>query len=197
MIKKLAETPLPTVYGAFNMVAYDSGIEDFPHLLLTNLKSTDGIANVRIHSECMTGDVFSSVRCDCGEQLEAAMTFIAENGGILVYLRQEGRGIGLVNKIKAYNLQDEGLDTIKANHALGFHTDERDYTDGIEMLKDMGITQINLLTNNPEKIDAFKDSGIEVNERVALDIQPRKENQQYLKTKKTDMGHFLKGLDLN
>lgn len=194
--QRLAETKLPTTYGEYTMHAYDSGKEDFPHIVLVQGIEKDKVVNVRIHSECMTGDVFSSVRCDCGEQLDASMHHFHENGGVLIYLRQEGRGIGLINKMKAYNLQDEGLDTIKANHALGFHTDERNFTDAIEILKDLGIASINLLTNNPEKLDAFKDSGIEVNERIAIEIRARKENKDYLETKRSGMGHFIKGLDL-
>ena len=195
MIQRLAETELPTAHGKYTMVAYESEFEDFPHLALHTLKPDHEVVDVRIHSECMTGDVFSSVRCDCGEQLHCSMDHFAEKGGILIYLRQEGRGIGLVNKMKAYNLQDGGMDTIKANHALGFHTDLRDFTPAIEILKDLGISKINLLTNNPEKIDAFDDSGVEVVERVAIEIKPRKENEAYLATKRTGMGHFIKGID--
>jgi GTP cyclohydrolase II len=198
MIHKLAETPLPTVYGEFQLIAYDSGQPDYPHLALLKINSEEkeGV-HVRIHSECMTGDVFSSVRCDCGEQLDASMRYFSEHGGILVYLRQEGRGIGLVNKIKAYNLQDQGMDTIKANHALGFHTDERDYSIAIDILKELRVSSINILTNNPEKIDAFLESDIKVLSRIPIEIEPRKENQSYLETKKTGMGHFIQGLDLN
>jgi 3,4-dihydroxy 2-butanone 4-phosphate synthase/GTP cyclohydrolase II len=195
MIQRLAETELPTAHGKYTMVAYESGFEDFPHLALHTLKPEQEVVDVRIHSECMTGDVFSSVRCDCGEQLNCSMDHFADKGGILIYLRQEGRGIGLVNKMKAYNLQNEGMDTIKANHALGFHTDLRDFTPAIEILKNLGISKINLLTNNPEKIDAFDDSGVEVVERVAIEIKPRKENEAYLTTKRTGMGHFIKGID--
>lgn len=196
--KRLAQTILPTMFGEFHMIAYDSGKEEFPHVVLYNvdLRKTATV-NVRVHSECMTGDLFSSVRCDCGEQLNTSMRYFQNHGGILIYLRQEGRGIGLVNKMKAYNLQDEGLDTIKANHALGFHTDERDYTPAKEILNDLGVSTINLLTNNPEKVDAFDDSGITVVTRIEIEIAARKENHIYLKTKKTDMGHFIKGLDLN
>lgn len=194
-IKRLADSGLPTVYGEFEMIAYDSGKEDFPHVVLHNVSlDTDGAINVRVHSECMTGDLFASVRCDCGEQLDTSMQYFQKNGGLLIYLRQEGRGIGLVNKMKAYNLQDEGMDTIKANHALGFHTDERDYSAAIEILKDLGIKKINLLTNNPEKIDAFDGSEVEVSQRIQIEIAPRKENHGYLKTKQKDMGHFM---DLN
>ncbi|MCB0761039.1 MAG: GTP cyclohydrolase II [Flavobacteriales bacterium] len=197
MIQKLAETTLPTVHGNFIMLAYDSGKDDFPHVVLVNGDlSAHHPVDVRIHSECMTGDVFSSVRCDCGEQLDTSMHHFGQKGGILIYLRQEGRGIGLVNKMKAYNLQNEGLDTIKANHALGFHTDERNFEDAIEILHDLGVNRINLLTNNPEKIDAFTNSGIEVVERIAIEIRPREENAAYLKTKRSGMGHFFSSLEL-
>lgn len=197
MIQRLAETELPTAHGKYTMVAYESGFEHFPHLALHAVKPGQGVIDVRIHSECMTGDVFSSIRCDCGEQLHCSMQHFEDGGGVLIYLRQEGRGIGLVNKMKAYNLQDEGLDTIKANHALGFCTDERDFSAALDILKDLGISRINLLTNNPEKVEAFEGSEIEVVERIAIEIKPRKENEVYLRTKKTGMGHFIKGIDLS
>lgn len=197
MIQRLAETELPTIHGKYKMIAFESGFDDFPHLALVNVDTKDGVVDVRIHSECMTGDVFSSVRCDCGEQLHASMRHFEEKGGILLYLRQEGRGIGLVNKMKAYNLQDEGMDTIKANHALGFCTDTRDFSLAVDILTDLGISKINLLTNNPEKIDAFEDSNVEVVERIAIEIKPRQENRAYLSTKRTGMGHFIKGIDLS
>ncbi|MDG1260282.1 MAG: GTP cyclohydrolase II [Flavobacteriales bacterium] len=194
-IDKLAETRIPTVHGEFQMLAFTSEFSEFPHLAMVSgeIDSND-VINVRIHSECMTGDVFGSVRCDCGEQLDTSMDFFGQNGGVLLYLRQEGRGIGLVNKMKAYNFQDEGMDTIKANHALGFHTDLRDFTPAIEMLKAMGISRINLFTNNPEKVASFETSGIEVVERKALEIDPRKENEAYLRAKLEGMGHFLQKL---
>ena len=190
----LAESTLPTRFGEFRIAAFDSGFVDFPHVVLYNVDlPSNEVVNVRIHSECMTGDVFSSVRCDCGEQLDFSLREFGERGGVLVYLRQEGRGIGLVNKLKAYNLQDnEGLDTIKANHALGFHTDERDYSPGIEILKALGISKVKVYTNNPEKLDAFADTGIEVVGRVAVDIPSRNENREYLNVKRTELGHLLK-----
>jgi GTP cyclohydrolase II len=190
----LVESRLPTVYGDYRILAFDSGREELPHLALSGSWSLDGPVNVRIHSECMTGDVFGSTRCDCGEQLAASLKYIEENGGILIYLRQEGRGIGLVNKLKAYNLQDEGMDTIRANHALGFHTDMRDFSLAVEILKFMGVEKINLLTNNPEKLDAFAKSGIEVVNRIPLTIEPRPENRHYLLTKKQGLGHLLSQL---
>jgi GTP cyclohydrolase II len=147
--------------------------------------------NVRIHSECMTGDLFGSQRCDCGEQLDYALQYISRYGGIVIYLRQEGRGIGLINKLKAYNKQDEGLDTLEANLALGFHADDRDYDDALEILKDLGVKKINLLTNNPDKLDAFEGTDIVVSKRIPLIIQPVNENLEYLKTKKEAFGHLL------
>lgn len=193
VIKILADSMLPTRFGEFRITAFDSGFPDFPHVVLSNVRTdVHQVVNVRIHSECMTGDVFSSVRCDCGEQLDYALSEFGKNGGILVYLRQEGRGIGLINKLKAYNLQDEqGLDTIKANHALGFHTDERDYSSGISILKSLGITKVNVFTNNPEKLDAFENSGIEVISRQAIDIPSRQENRAYLDVKRTELGHLI------
>ena len=192
-MKLLAETRLPTAFGTFDLLAFESEFDDFPHVVLRSLvASNEDSVNVRVHSECMTGDVFGSRRCDCGEQLHTALDVFGQAGGLLIYLRQEGRGIGLVNKIKAYNLQDEGLDTIKANHALGFHADERDYEPAIAILKTLGISKIRLYTNNPEKVDAFKETGIEVLERVSIEIEPNTENASYLRTKRQDMGHFLR-----
>lgn len=182
---------MPTIYGEFVVEAFSSGREELPHLVLRSQIDPDGVVNVRIHSECFTGDVFSSTRCDCGEQLAASMKYIEDNGGLIIYLRQEGRGIGLVNKLKAYNLQDQGMDTIRANHALGFHTDERSYGIAIEILKYLGISRINLLTNNPDKIDAFISSGIGIENRIPLMIEPRPENRHYLATKRNALGHLL------
>ncbi len=147
--------------------------------------------NVRIHSECMTGDLFGSQRCDCGEQLEYSLRYISRYCGVIIYLRQEGRGIGLINKLKAYNKQDDGLDTLEANLALGFHADDRDYSNAIDILRDLGITKINLLTNNPEKLSAFEDTKIKVEKRIPVIIQPVDDNLEYLKTKKTSFGHLL------
>lgn len=193
--KLLISSRLPTIYGEFVIDAFDSGREELPHLVLKNIPLEDaGIVNVRIHSECLTGDVFSSVRCDCGEQLAASMKYLEDHGGVLVYLRQEGRGIGLVNKLKAYNLQDEGMDTIRANHALGFHTDERTYDVAIAILHHLGIRKINLLTNNPDKLDAFISSGIEIVDRIPMMVEPRPENRHYLTTKKNALGHLLSDL---
>jgi len=188
----LVTARLPVIQGDFTIDAYDSGRPELPHLVLRNVGlPASGTVNVRLHSECMTGDVFGSTRCDCGEQLAASMKYIQEHGGVLIYLRQEGRGIGLVNKLKAYNLQDEGMDTIAANHALGFQTDERIYSVAIEILKELGVNSINLLTNNPDKMDAFTNSGIQISERIPLVITPRPENISYLNTKKESLGHLL------
>jgi 3,4-dihydroxy 2-butanone 4-phosphate synthase/GTP cyclohydrolase II len=192
-IERLVESRLPTVHGIFRMIAFKSDYTDFPHLALVSgdIENTE-VVNVRIHSECMTGDVFSSVRCDCGEQLNTSMSTFSKEGGILIYLRQEGRGIGLVNKMKAYNFQDEGMDTIEANHALGFHTDERDFSSAIQILLDLEIKKINLFTNNPEKVSSFDDSGVAEIQRKEIEIEPRKENERYLRTKLKGMGHFLR-----
>ncbi len=173
------------------MEAFDSGREEQPHLALHNEGIRGDIVNVRIHSECITGDVFGSTRCDCGEQLSASLKYIEQHGGVLIYLRQEGRGIGLVNKLKAYNLQDEGFDTIVANHQLGFATDLRSYEAAITILKSFGIQRINLMTNNPEKLDAFENSGIHVESRIPIVISPVADNERYLQTKKDGMGHML------
>lgn len=174
------------------MIAYTNKPEEMPHLALVqgDLAQLDP-ACVRVHSECMTGDVFGSLRCDCGEQLDAAMQQIAQHGGVLLYLRQEGRGIGLVNKMHAYNLQDQGLDTAAANTELGFGVDEREFDIAIAMLEDLGVRRIRLMTNNPEKIAAFEGSAVTIVERVPLQITPRQENRFYLQTKQQVMGHFL------
>ena len=146
---------------------------------------------VRIHSECITGDLFHSQRCDCGIQLDLSMDRIHKDKGVLIYLRQEGRGIGLINKLKAYNKQDEGLDTIEANLALGLDIDYRKYQKAIDILEDLGIKSINLLTNNPDKIKAFGDSDISIEKRIPLEVEANKNNRKYLQTKKTGLGHFL------
>lgn len=192
MAKKLAQTKLPTRYGNYMMIAFESGFPDFPHIAMVKGSiSKENTTNVRIHSECLTGDLFHSVRCDCGEQLDASFEFFEKNGGIILYLRQEGRGIGIIKKMEAYNLQNKGMNTIEANHALGFHTDQRDFGIAIEILEELGVNKINLLTNNPEKIKAFEKSLITVVKRIPLEINARKENKDYLKTKKIGMGHLL------
>lgn len=192
-MKRQAQSPLPTKWGMFIMIAYARQAKDsMPHLAMVN-PTTDftKTVNVRLHSECITGDLFGSKRCDCGEQLHYSLQKIAEEGGVVLYLRQEGRGIGIINKLKAYNLQDTGINTADANLHLGFDIDERDYGIAIAMLKDLGITSINLLTNNPDKLKAFDNSGIKIEQRLPIRIPPQKENLSYLQTKKNLMGHFL------
>ena len=194
-MQRQVEAFLPTDWGNFNIIAYaDSASDPVPHLAMVheNLDPSAPVL-VRIHSECMTGDVFHSRRCDCGEQLDKALEMAALEGGVLIYLRQEGRGIGLINKLKAYNLQDTGLNTADANTHLGFEVDARQYNAAIEILQDLGIRQIRLLTNNPLKMVAMENSGIEVVGREPLVIQPKAENAAYLRTKWELMGHLLKG----
>lgn len=188
----LVESILTTKYGLFSVKAYNSGIDQFPHMALYTKNFNDnGIVNLRIHSECMTGDVFGSTKCDCGEQLDYSLKYIKDNEGILLYLRQEGRGIGLVNKLMAYNLQNEGFNTKEANLEMGFHSDLRNYEIAISILEDMQVKKIRLLTNNPEKIKAFNNSKIELISRVPVEIKPKPENIKYLQTKKQEMGHLL------
>lgn len=184
---------LPTDWGNFNILAYATSPDDLtPHVALVHDKlDVAKPVLVRIHSECMTGDLFHSRRCDCGEQLDKALELAAEQSGVVIYLRQEGRGIGLINKLKAYNLQDTGFDTASANTHLGFDVDARQYDLAVEILHDLGIRQIRLLTNNPLKIEAFENSGIEIISREPLIIEPKKENAAYLRTKRELMGHLL------
>ena len=189
---ELVRSNLPTKSGNFKIVAFDSGRPELPHLaLIAEDTDVNGIVDIRVHSECLTGDVFGSKRCDCGDQLHAALEHFHAHGGILIYLRQEGRGIGLVNKLKAYNLQDEGMDTAEANVALGFHADDRDYSPAMDILHALGIKQVRILTNNPEKFEAFENSGITVIERLALKMPAHRENEFYLDTKKRVFGHWL------
>jgi len=195
-IIKQAEATIPTDWGQFMMKAYSHTSENvMPHIVLTspNLDVTKPIY-LRIHSECITGDLFHSNRCDCGEQLEKSMKLIQEKGGMVIYLRQEGRGIGIINKLKVYNKQDEGFDTIQANLELGFDVDLREFQEAIDILKSEGVTSVKLLTNNPKKLDAFKNSGIALIERVPLETTIKKENEGYLKTKKKGLGHLFDSL---
>jgi 3,4-dihydroxy 2-butanone 4-phosphate synthase/GTP cyclohydrolase II len=197
------DTRLPTEFGEFLLRAYTENESSHPHLALIQgdvggTFSIDGGLPplVRIHSECMTGDVFSSQRCDCGIQLEVALRMIAlEGAGVLLYLRQEGRGIGLLNKLHAYNLQDDGLDTVDANLRLGFGADERDYGAAIVILEDLGVSEVRLLTNNPAKLAAFDDSAISVRERMPLVAPDTDHNRAYLAVKRQRMGHFPVELD--
>ena len=191
-MKRLSRAQLPTKYGNFSIVAFGSDEADImPHLALVSASfNPDNTTYIRIHSECMTGDVFGSVRCDCGEQLAYSMDYLSKNGGILLYLRQEGRGIGLINKLKAYNLQTNGLDTLDANTHLGFEPDERDYKSAVEMLEDLKVKSVYLLTNNPLKIEAIKNSTIEVVDRIPVLIEPQADNAEYITTKQKKMGHL-------
>jgi GTP cyclohydrolase II len=197
MVTRVVDTRLPTEFGEFVLRAYTENGSGHPHLALIRGEVggscvADGMAPlVRIHSECMTGDVFASQRCDCGIQLEVALRMIAlEGAGVLIYLRQEGRGIGLLNKLRAYNLQDGGLDTVDANLHLGFGADEREYGAAIAMLEDLGVSEVRLLTNNPAKLAAFEDSVIEVSERMPLVVPVTDHNRGYLAVKRRRMGHF-------
>ncbi len=193
MVKKETEANLPTKYGEFKVVAFKEKNTDKCHLALIkgNIEEAENIL-VRIHSECLTGDALGSRKCDCGEQYEASMKMIAEEGcGILLYMKQEGRGIGLLNKLKAYALQDKGFDTVDANRELGFKDDMRDYRASAHMLKYFGINKIKLITNNPEKIDGIQKYGIEVSERIPIEMNANKYDIGYLKTKKERMRHLL------
>ena len=192
-MKKQAEALMPTPWGNFYMSAYaDEASDPMPHIALVHVDANpDAPVLTRIHSECMTGDLFSSKRCDCGEQLHRALELAAEKGGAVIYLRQEGRGIGIINKLKAYNLQDEGLNTADANAHLGLPIDSRHYNLAEEILLDLGIKSIHLLTNNPLKIKAMQASKIKVESRVPLIIEAGKENEFYLKTKADLMGHLF------
>lgn len=199
LVKKVAAAKLPTVYGEFKMIAYENMINGEHHLALVKGEITDGAKPVlvRVHSECLTGEVFHSTRCDCGEQLEASLKEITLEGkGVLLYMRQEGRGIGLVNKIRAYELQDEGFDTVDANIRLGFPADMRDYGIGAQILADLGLKRIRLLTNNPRKIAGLNGHGLEIVERVPLYAEVNATNIGYLNTKKERMGHLFEGLTM-
>jgi len=188
--KKLVEARMPTKFGTFKLIAYSGNTKEKENLALV-MGEIKGEILVRVHSECFTGDVLHSMRCDCGEQLELAMERIAkEKKGIIVYLRQEGRGIGLVNKLKAYNLQDEGMDTVEANVALGFDAEMRDYNEASVILKKMGVSKIKLMTNNPTKVDELEKDGFIV-KMVGHITKPNKENKEYLETKATKMNHRL------
>ena len=192
-VVKAADAKLPTRYGDFRIAGYRSltSDEEFVVVYKGELRTDDAVP-VRIHSQCLTGDVFHSAKCDCGEQLDLAMTTLAREGrGVVIYQQQEGRGIGIINKIRAYALQDEGADTIEANVRLGLEVDARRYEQCVEILRDLGLRRVKAMTNNPEKIQALRQGGIEVAERVATEIEPSKDTQKYLSVKKFQMGHLL------
>jgi 3,4-dihydroxy 2-butanone 4-phosphate synthase/GTP cyclohydrolase II len=193
LVTRLAEAELPTEYGDFRIIAYENPLDDREHvaLVMGDISGQEDVL-VRMHSECLTGDVFGSARCDCGQQLAAAMRQIAKAGkGAIVYLKQEGRGIGLHNKIRAYELQDRGADTVEANKALGFKPDLRDYGIGAQILLDLGLNRIRLLTNNPRKIVGLEGYSLEITGRESLNVDPGEHNEKYLDTKRTKMGHLL------
>ena len=194
LVRRVTETLIPTAFGGeFKAIGYENDVDPYGHLALVKGEiNADDEVLVRVHSECLTGDVFGSLRCDCGEQLYAAMRMIEEEGkGVIVYMRQEGRGIGLFNKLKAYQLQDQGLDTVQANEKLGFKADLRDYGVGAQILRDLGVRKMRQLTNNPKKIKGIEGYGLEVTGRVPIEIKPNDKNIKYLETKKKKMGHIL------
>lgn len=192
LVNMIANTVIPTDFGSFKVFVYESVVDKYHHLALVKGKPPKYGALVRVHSECLTGDVFGSRRCDCGQQLRLAMKAIdKEKSGVILYMRQEGRGIGLVNKLKAYQLQDKGLDTVEANEALGFKADLRDYGIGAQILADLGLKKIRLLTNNPKKIVGLEGYGLEVIERMPLVVKPSKSNRKYLRTKREKLGHSV------
>lgn len=198
LINLVTKTILPTEYGDFDLFVYEDVLDGYAHLALVkgSVKNKKNVL-VRVHSQCLTGDVFHSLRCDCGEQLKKALQLIAKEGtGVLLYMGQEGRGIGLANKLKSYALQDKGLDTVEASLALGFEPDLRDYGLGAQILSDLGLTSIRLLTNNPKKIVGLKGFGLEITERIPILIKPTKKNIKYLVTKRDRLGHLLGPLAL-
>lgn len=195
-VTEVAQSVLPTDYGDFDIRVFESVIDKQNYVVIQKGEVSQEVPTlVRVHSECLTGDVFSSSRCDCGHQLKLAMQKIEEEGsGVILYLRQEGRGIGLKHKIKAYKLQEEGYDTVEANEKLGFKSDLRNYGVGAQVLRAIGVRKMKLMTNNPQKIIGLGGYGLEVTQRVSLETEPKKNNVQYLKTKKEKMGHMLRGL---
>lgn len=199
MISLQAESLVPTEFGNFRIMAFSDSEKDWmPHIVLATENTDFSIpVNVRFHSECITGEVFHSKKCECGQQLDAAMKYIQENGGIIVYLRQEGRNIGIINKLKAYALQEKGLDTVEANLQLGLPADDRDFNVAIEILKLMNVKEINLITNNPDKIKYVENSDIKLNKRIPLQIKSNEISKSYLQTKKKYFGHLLDDETIN
>ena len=193
LIKRMSETTLPTEFGEYDIIAYQSVLDKKVHIVLKKGK-VRGVQNVlvRVHSQCITGDVFRSLRCDCGQQLSKALKMIQKEGrGILLYMQQEGRGIGLINKLRAYKLQDEGLDTVEANRALGFSPDLRDYGIGAQILVDLGLSTIRLMTNNPKKVVGLEGYGLKIIERIPIIVDVHKENIKYLQTKRDKLSHLI------
>jgi 3,4-dihydroxy 2-butanone 4-phosphate synthase/GTP cyclohydrolase II len=198
LVERLTSVRMPTVYGDFTAIAFREKLTGKHHVALVK-GQVEGEENVlvRVHSECLTGDVFHSLRCDCGEQLEQALARIgSEERGVLLYMAQEGRGIGLLNKLKAYELQENGLDTVEANLELGFAADMREYGIGNQILADLGLSTIRILTNNPKKITGIEGFGLSVVEQVPIEVSPNEENRRYLETKRTKLGHRLHHQDL-
>ncbi|MHB0914497.1 MAG: bifunctional 3,4-dihydroxy-2-butanone-4-phosphate synthase/GTP cyclohydrolase II [Thermoleophilia bacterium] len=198
LVERVAEAKLPTSFGEFKVVGYESSLDGEQHVALVK-GEVDGADDVlvRVHSECLTGDVFHSMRCDCGEQLYHALRMIESEGkGVLLYLSQEGRGIGIINKLKAYDLQDQGMDTVQANEELGFPADLRDYGIGAQILVDLGLTTIRQMTNNPKKIKGLEGYGLKIVERVPIEVEPQDQNVAYLSAKKAKLGHMLHHQDL-
>ncbi|MCG2792448.1 MAG: GTP cyclohydrolase II [Weeksellaceae bacterium] len=198
MLQLQAEANVPTAFGDFRIMAFSETEKDWmPHIaLIAKGTDFDKTVNVRIHSECITGEVFHSQKCECGQQLDSAMKYMQENGGIIIYLRQEGRNIGIINKLKAYALQEQGMDTVQANLELGLPADDRNFGIAIEILEKLKVKSLNLMTNNPEKIRIIQESKIKFNSRIPLQIKSNESSARYLKTKKDFFGHFLDGENL-